>query len=263
MSVTILDQLFFLDRSRPVQGGQVEKGICGAEGLEFGSTQYFFLFVDERSAQIKIYLCNRLSWVMINPKDMGWLMNMKLLLCNEYCLMLVLTYALTHKTAFALGIKSSYTESHVMALVATFASPGCCSSVPGPLKEGAGVQQLPGLCQQAAFGMWHGCNGRGLWPGVRAVLISQWMPPFREGPGLKGYLCYLHPSPNASHDLLCGAFHSGCRHRQQGWDARLCPCRQGAVSKDWKFVGALPFHVDPLADGEACSVPGCPMWQKL
>lgn len=40
-----------------------------------------------------------------------------------------------------------------------------------------------------------------------------------QGPELKGYHCNLHPSPPASHDLVRGAFCSGSRHRQQGWDA--------------------------------------------
>lgn len=98
---------------------------------------------------------------------------MKLLLCNEYCLMLVLTYVLMHKRVFALVIASSYTESHIMVLLALPVSPGCCSPVLVPLKQGIDVRQLPGLPRQAAFGEWGGCHCRGLWPGAGAVSSRQ------------------------------------------------------------------------------------------
>jgi len=71
--------------------------------------------------------------------------NMKLLWCNEYCLMLVVTDVLVHKMVFALVTASSCTKSHVMVLIALCVSPGSCSPVLGPPKQGIDVQQLVGL----------------------------------------------------------------------------------------------------------------------
>lgn len=95
---------------------------------------------------------------MINPKDKGWLLDMKLPLWNKYCLMLLLTYVLLHKRAFALI--SSHTESNVVVLplqhyrkVDLPVSPGHCCPALVPLKQGINVQQLPGL--------WSSCMARG------------------------------------------------------------------------------------------------------
>ena len=140
---------------------------------------------------------------------------MKLLLCNEYCLILVLTYVLMHKRVLALVIASSYIESHVMVLVALPVSPGCCSPVLVPLKQCIDVRQLPGLRRQAAFGVQGSCNLPGATAGSGSSVGQVAYATF-QGPELKGYHCYLHPSPTASYDLACGAFHSESRHRQQG-----------------------------------------------
>lgn len=102
-------------------------------------------FVNESSTQTNVYLCNCLSWVMINPKDKGWLLDMKLPLWSKYCLMLLLTYVLGHEKAFALTFASSYTESNVVVLADPPVSPGHCCPALVPLKQGINVQQLPGL----------------------------------------------------------------------------------------------------------------------
>lgn len=138
-----------------------------------------------------------------------------------------------HKRAFALVFESSYTDNHVVVLVDLPASPGHCCPALVLLKQGINVQQLPGLCRWAAFGLWGSCTGRGYGQeqgqaGTECHLSE-----------LKEYCCYLHSFLTTSHDLLRGAFQSTSRHSQQGWDVRLCPCRRHIMSKDQKFVDAF------------------------
>lgn len=59
--------------------------------------------------------------------------------------MLLLTYVLVHKRAFALVFASSQMESNVVVLVDIPVSPERCCPAPVPLKQGINVQQLPGL----------------------------------------------------------------------------------------------------------------------
>lgn len=114
------------------------EGLCGYSGIDvqigIGAVRCRIWshsgFVNESSTQINVYLCNCLSWVMINPKDKGWLLDMKLPLCSKYCLMLLLTYVLGHERAFALVFASSYTQSNVVVLVDLPVSPGhCCPAL--------------------------------------------------------------------------------------------------------------------------------------
>lgn len=143
-----------------------------------------------------------------------------------------------------------------MVLQALPVSPGCCSSVIVLLKQGTDVWQTPGLQRQAAFGMQDGCDCWRLWPG--AGVNGQSVNVTFQGPELKGYHCYLHAFPTASHDLVCGVIRSGPRHRQKGWDMLPPPCQWHPVSKDWKFTAGLLFLVGLLTDGKAHSALGWP-----
>lgn len=116
---------------------------------------------------------------MINPKDMGWLLNMKLLLCNEYCLMLVLTYMLMHKK----GVSSCNCIFLYRQSCNGPSSPLCITwmllSCPWAPEAGYRCPALPGRWWWATVGVQHGCDGWELWPGAGAGSGRQWMPPFR------------------------------------------------------------------------------------
>lgn len=150
--------------------------------------------------------------------------------------MLLLTYVLRHKRAFAL-LLASYTESNAVLLVDLPVSPGHCCPALVPLKQGINVQQLPGLWTWAAFGLWSSCIAGGY--GQEQEECHAGTECHLSGPRLKGYCCYLNSFLTTSHDLLRGAFQGTSKHSQQGWDVRLCPCQRHTVSKDQKFVDAL------------------------
>lgn len=183
---------------------------------------------------------------MINPKDMGWLLNMKLLLCNELCLMLVLTYVLMHKRVFALVIElliQCYTviqwsyKHYLYHLDAVLLSLCSWNKVQMSGRPLACKDRQHLACRMAVTAGGYGQEQE--WMG------SQWMSPFRAQ-SWKGTIVICMPSQ--LHPMTWCAEPFGWTQAQTkglGYAPISLPvasCEQGLKVHGWSALPCRPSH---------------------